>query len=1044
MPADLINPSRFSLTIGRNNLNHTHVSAAPLLVTRNISRLTVTALMVFSAISFSAASVAEPWEQNSAASATADDKGSDNASARRAKLAHKQETEKQTLALAGLMADYRHGAKSNKPTLKQELIARTRARQALLRDLVKTDPAAAVHSLLPASARAGMPEEVLAILTQKRELEGELEVTYVDYADVSQSHLRHTLITDSGRVELHLGANSASWQTGARVKAKGWMFNDSRQDDSNSSALVLFDEPENLMLLADDGTAISANAVTATSLTNTLGEQRTLILLVNFQDNTSQPWTVAQVEDMVFGTVNDYYQEASYGQTWLSGDVLGYYSLPMNDTCSTSEIAHLANQAATENGVDLGVYERMLYIFPQSSHCSWSGKGTVGGTPSKTWINGSLSLRTVGHELGHNLGLHHAKKWECGADVLSGDCYGVEYGDNLDIMGSKGISGHFNAFNKDLLGWFNNGASSAQIITADTDGSYLLDVYETAPMDEAQTKGLKIFRGNDAITGQKLWYYLEYRQPLGFDEYLSYYLINTSGPHIHLGTAQDASTSQLIDMSPDNTDADWSDSVLPVGAHYTDSNAGVTITTDWANETGASIRVSYSGLSCIKSNPSLSLLPNESAWVTAGTLVTYSATVINNDSEGCTATRYELSAAVPTTWSASGNSLSLMPGASGTVTLIVNSATDASDGFYDIVISATNSSESIYSHTGMVSYVVNTPIEACVLVSPQLKMTVNDSGEVDAGTEVTYWSSLTNLDSAICEPSTFDLLANTPSGWHADRLSVTLAPGETTSFRLNITSATSAATGVYDFDVIASNRLDDAYQSGAPVTYNLVGSLPSCTAATPSLVLVPSQFGDLAPGTRVNYSATITNNDSEGCGDTDFDVYADVPALWSATNTRVSLSPGGSTVVSIGVTSDASATAGSYPIGITVRSVADSSNQLSTSVSYVLGVGTNTGPVAVNDSMLMASKTPVLIDVLANDWDGENDVLKLVSVSQGAKGSVQITLTGQLLYTPAKRFKRSDSFSYSISDGIQTSTATVFVSLSSSGDGGGNKGQGKK
>lgn len=109
----------------------------------------------------------------------------------------------------------------------------------------------------------------------------------------------------------------------------------------------------------------------------------------------------------------------------------------------------------------------------------------------------------------------------------------------------------------------------------------------------------------------------------------------------------------------------------------------MTITTDWANETGASIRVSYSGLSCIKSNPSLSLLPNESAWVTAGTLVTYSATVI----------------------------------------LIVNSATDASDGFYDIVISATNSSESIYSHTGMVSYVVNTPIEACVLVSPQLKMT---------------------------------------------------------------------------------------------------------------------------------------------------------------------------------------------------------------------------------------------------------------------------------------------------------------------------------
>ena len=98
----------------------------------------------------------------------------------------------------------------------------------------------------------------------------------------------------------------------------------------------------------------------------------------------------------------------------------------------------------------------------------------------------------------------------------------------------------------------------------------------------------------------------------------------------------------------------------------------------------------------------------------------------------------------------------------------------------------------------------------------------------------------------------------------------------------------------------------------------------------------------------------------------------------------------------------------------------------------------------MNDAITLSSKNAMLINVLANDSDSEGDTLTIVSVTQGAKGSVQITADGQLRYTPAKSFKSSDTFTYTISDGDKTATATVSVSLSGSESGGGNKGKGKR
>ncbi len=226
------------------------------------------------------------------------------------------------------------------------------------------------------------------------------------------------------------------------------------------------------------GKALSANtlelssggSVTTLALAaaNTFGQQRVAVIMVNFQDNqsTTQTWTDAS--NVTFGSVSNFYLENSYGQTWLTGDVYGWYTVAMSSTvCDTNTLASLADQQATSHGVNLSAYTRIVYSFP-SNACTWWGLGTVGGNPSRAWIKGTYSLKVVAHELGHNFGDYHSKSQPCDTS----GCSLIEYGDDRDMMGQSG-TGHLNAFQKERLGWLNYGSSPA--IQRVTFGRHLLD-----------------------------------------------------------------------------------------------------------------------------------------------------------------------------------------------------------------------------------------------------------------------------------------------------------------------------------------------------------------------------------------------------------------------------------------------------------------------------------------------------------------------------------------------------------------------------------------
>jgi len=277
---------------------------------------------------------------------------------------------------------------------------------------------------------------------------------------------------------------------------------------------------------------------------------------------------------------------------------------------------------------------------------------------------------------------------------LGNTCTLFEYGDTNDTMGNPDI-GHFNAFQKSRLGWV--GQSSASPVTvAATNGSYTVGVYEAAT---SEAKAIKIPRGINPLTGNQTWFYMEYRQAVGFDSFLSQRAAGvTNGVIVHLVEDNAPNSSVLLHMNPNTSYytvygyANWFDPALKVGQNFTDQVSGITISADWADSASAGITVTMGQQTCTQTKPVVALSSQQSTTVAAGTSVSYDVTVTNQDSSQCSTATVSLSSALPTGWTGTfdATALSLAPGATGKTRLTVKSTTTATTGTYSINTTAAN------------------------------------------------------------------------------------------------------------------------------------------------------------------------------------------------------------------------------------------------------------------------------------------------------------------------------------------------------------------
>lgn len=540
-------------------------------------------------------------------------------------------------------------------------------RHQLLAAAMELDPGEVLKVALPASFRRGFPAALRRYLEEEIDVDGTLEILHEDRAQGGRYIYK---IESLGQeFSLHFKKEPPTHLiSGARVRVRGVRLNNAIALESSRSAV------ETLAAVAPD----------------TLSGQNTLVILVNFRNYPVQPYDADFAAQLILNTTSNFFYESSYQQTFLNGVVKGWYTIDMDiptsdAACNYSQISNLADQAAASAGVVLSDYRRKVYALPQSG-CGWWGLGTIGGNPSRAWINGSLQLRVAAHEIGHNLGLYHSHSLDCETDPVGGACSASEYGDTLDTMGAT--SYHFNAFQKERLGWLGYGASPP-ITTAQGSGSYPLYPYES---DANGPKAVKILRWTNLTNGRNSYFYAECRRPVGFDGGLSDNANVLNGFIIRSAEESNGNSSYLLDMSPAGSFNNWYEPALMVGYSFTDPISGVTITpeTPCGDATSGSIAVTFGPSTCAIASPDISLSPNTVQWLMPGNSTTYTIAITNNDGAHCGASDFQIASTIRNGWKATpGTSvLAIAPGATAETTLTITSPMLATDGFYSFSASA--------------------------------------------------------------------------------------------------------------------------------------------------------------------------------------------------------------------------------------------------------------------------------------------------------------------------------------------------------------------
>ena len=269
---------------------------------------------------------------------------------------------------------------------------------------------------------------------------------------------------------------------------------------------------------------------------STLGPQPTLVLLVRFADSPApMPITPEAANHLVFDQLNEWLGEVSYERFWLHGHVSGWHTLAVTESqvqtyegCDRLKILEAAiDFLETEtNTLPLANFERLILMFPQVN-CGFAGYGasepitllSQGQVIQLSVLWAPAQNRTIlAHEMGHTLGLGHPGALDCG-DVVIGpeegkDCISRHPFDWYDNMG-KGQLAHYSAPNKAMLGWLD----ADQIITVNPAGDVGMHtiIPLSAPASIAGPRAVR-FRTRVDGFGRGHWYYLEYRQPIGFDD----------------------------------------------------------------------------------------------------------------------------------------------------------------------------------------------------------------------------------------------------------------------------------------------------------------------------------------------------------------------------------------------------------------------------------------------------------------------------------------------------------------------------------------------
>lgn len=524
-------------------------------------------------------------------------------------------------------------AKDGKPSPQVSLaegVALARERRETMKRIIETDPERALELAVSREARSGLPEEIVELLEVPISAAGEFEKVVSCYtagperpADVPEferfltiNDRRYRAFTFGRRVDLPTkdrisvhgiaidDAMAVSpdpvMRDGLVAEAFGGEKEFASEDDLERYAAMLV-TAESLpgpgeVPVSDEGDFVEAESAW------TEGNKRILYLRVRFADDdpTYEPVSLATAQSHQ-DDVAEHYRIASYGKLNVTTVFPDVITLTENKSEYVGQgLGKMMNEArdaaivlGDARGLDWDYDNYDFYtIISDGGIGSYAGVAQVGGRKSHHQ-KGYTSLRTSGHEFGHNLGLSHAY-YNYTSDLSprgttpANGAGRIEYGHRFSVMSAQGGSDmnnpalpHFTAHEKWRLDWVTD-SDIVDITSGDQSGTYRL--YQN---DDEDVTGLRAIRIPSGGLYSKYWlsYRTAWRQPnrSSNNEYLlNGILFNWSG--------SGGGTSTLLDMTPysdegsqgsgstsrDNSDK-W-DAPLLIGRTYTDSESKVSVT----------------------------------------------------------------------------------------------------------------------------------------------------------------------------------------------------------------------------------------------------------------------------------------------------------------------------------------------------------------------------------------------------------------------------------------------------------------------------------
>lgn len=322
------------------------------------------------------------------------------------------------------------------------------------------------------------------------------------------------------------------------------------------------------------------------------GEQKTLVIMYNFQNfPNTKPYTREQIYDLIMAeqdSVNDYFRINSNNKTWFNTTVVGWYTLPFDDSQGCLSYDTEAKSYAKEQGVDVDSFERIIF-FSTDKDCGNGGGAGMGGNPAIVHINNTISLYVLAHELGHTFTLGHSHRLNCGQKAVAPyiECTQVNYGDSYSLMGGWQFRGNLRGFHLLSLGWL----PTTKVQEIKQSGRYTLNVLNT------NSSGIELYRIKKQDTNE--YYYLEYRKPINYDKdwpsqttegihtYIGYYIPYYIWPNMYL-----APETLLVNTTPETPyDTDYP---LADSRNFFDETNKIKITQVSHNSNTATFDVEFS------------------------------------------------------------------------------------------------------------------------------------------------------------------------------------------------------------------------------------------------------------------------------------------------------------------------------------------------------------------------------------------------------------------------------------------------------------------